>query len=186
MPTYGEPKDSNQESFFFRRHAGKEIRLGVCLLSPYLSNFILVLLRFGRKCSSFGPSHSSSVMLFCKYTKFDNSSSVSEPVMRRATLTRYSGMTLGPKERNTQQLQKYLKIIVDDLLMLYRDSSLIQCPEYLTGAEPNSLSSLHASPVLQVYLFVLHWLASLRTILPCTNYVVLLTTACHSSILIQM
>jgi hypothetical protein len=64
-------KDPNQESFFFGRHTEKEIRLGVSFSLDWsvsrvlIITRILILFRFGRKRSSFGPSHSSGVMSFC-------------------------------------------------------------------------------------------------------------------------
>ncbi|KAJ7937539.1 hypothetical protein B0H13DRAFT_2302706 [Mycena leptocephala] len=39
----------------------------------------------------------------------------------------------GPREQTAEQLQTYLKIIVDDLVMLYDDGILVETPEYPNG-----------------------------------------------------
>lgn len=44
-----------------------------------------------------------------------------------------SGMPPGPKGPTADQLQPSLKIIVDDLIMLYKDGILVQTPEYPKG-----------------------------------------------------
>lgn len=44
-----------------------------------------------------------------------------------------SAMTPGPVEPNAEQLQNYLKVIVDDLLMLYQDGILISTPQFPNG-----------------------------------------------------
>lgn len=39
----------------------------------------------------------------------------------------------GRKEPTAEQLQNYLKIIVDDLIMLYEDGIVVKTPEYPDG-----------------------------------------------------
>ncbi|KAJ7609571.1 hypothetical protein DFH06DRAFT_1017021, partial [Mycena polygramma] len=52
-----------------------------------------------------------------------------------------SGMT-GLKEPTAEQLQPYLKIIVDDLLMLYDDGIVVKTPEYPDGMAAILVSNL--------------------------------------------
>jgi hypothetical protein len=51
-------------------------------------------------------------------------------------------MPPGPKEQTADQLQNYLKIIVDDLVMLYDDGILIEVPGH-----PNGTSTVETSPL---------------------------------------
>jgi hypothetical protein len=44
-----------------------------------------------------------------------------------------SAMTPGPVEPNSEQLQNYLKVIVDDLVMLYQHGILISTPQFPNG-----------------------------------------------------
>lgn len=53
-------------------------------------------------------------------------------------------MTPGPKEPTGQQLQNYMKFIVDDLLKLYDDGIIFHTPAY-----PQGLFVFHQS--LDVY-----------------------------------
>jgi hypothetical protein len=42
-------------------------------------------------------------------------------------------MTPGPSEPNGEQLQNYMKVIVDDLLMLYEEGIVISTPQFSNG-----------------------------------------------------
>ncbi|KAJ6600925.1 hypothetical protein B0H10DRAFT_691173 [Mycena sp. CBHHK59/15] len=83
-------------------------RLVTWKISLFFCSLTTVNVRFGRKTSNYRPSHSSGVMSFC--------------IQNLETSLRYrvenlilSGMTPGPTEPTAEQLQNYLKIIVDDL-----------------------------------------------------------------------
>ncbi|KAJ6534244.1 hypothetical protein B0H19DRAFT_1080731 [Mycena capillaripes] len=57
-----------------------------------------------------------------------------------------SGMT-GQKEPTAKQLQPHLKIIVDDLIMLYEDGIVIKTPEYPDGRITNYLPAKHVKNI---------------------------------------
>lgn len=42
-------------------------------------------------------------------------------------------MTPGPKEPTAEQLQHYLRVIVDDLIMLHEEGILIETAEHTNG-----------------------------------------------------
>ncbi|TDL19286.1 hypothetical protein BD410DRAFT_443930 [Rickenella mellea] len=88
--------------FFDPSDDSGELRLGVTLSLDW----------FGRKTSVYGPSHSSGALSF--------SVSNLPPALRyRAANLLLAAMTPGPTEPSAEQLQHYLKIIVDDLIKLY-------------------------------------------------------------------
>jgi hypothetical protein len=63
-------KDKDDERFFFGPGAAEEIRLGVTFsldweVSIFFYMQVPMHIRFGRKTSNYGPSHSSGVMSFC-------------------------------------------------------------------------------------------------------------------------
>ncbi|KAJ7142858.1 hypothetical protein C8R44DRAFT_866138 [Mycena epipterygia] len=106
----------DKELFFFGPSAKEEVRLGVSFSLDW----------FGRKTSSYGPSHSSGVMSFC-IQNLDMSQ------MYRADNLILNQMPPGPQEPTGQQLQNYLKIVVDDLLKLYEDGIVVKTPEHPNG-----------------------------------------------------
>ncbi|KAJ6565433.1 hypothetical protein B0H10DRAFT_2112909, partial [Mycena sp. CBHHK59/15] len=111
-----ELKDGDGDSFFFSPKAEEEeIRLGVSFSLDW----------FKRSKSSFAPSQSSGVMSFCVQNLTNSLRYRSENLI-------FSGGT-GQKEPTAAQLQHYLKIIVDDLIMLYDDGIMIKTPEYPNG-----------------------------------------------------
>ncbi|KDQ55891.1 hypothetical protein JAAARDRAFT_195137 [Jaapia argillacea MUCL 33604] len=75
--------------------------------------------------SAFASSHSTGVMLFCI--------SNLRPELRYQTKNLLMPIVLpGPSEPMTEQLQNYLKIIVDDLIKLYEEGVRVKtptCPE---------------------------------------------------------
>ncbi|KAF7368239.1 hypothetical protein MVEN_00144000 [Mycena venus] len=133
------------ELFFFGPSAEEELRLGVSFSVDW----------FGRKTSSYGPSHSSGVMSFC-VQNLDMSQ------MYRADNLILSQMPPGPQEPTGQQLQNYLKIIVDDLLKLYEDGIVVKTPEHPNGKLFYSSASM---------------IPDLLTILLCARFVDLRTIA---------
>lgn len=48
-----------------------------------------------------------------------------------------NAMTPGPTEPTSSQLQNYLEVVVDNLLMLYNDGMVVQTPEYPNGTHHN-------------------------------------------------
>ncbi|KAJ7222107.1 hypothetical protein GGX14DRAFT_532195 [Mycena pura] len=96
-----EIKDTRGDSFFYGASSEEEIRLGVSFSLDW----------FDPSKSSFSPSHSSGAMSFC-VQNLPNS---------------LNGMT-GLKKPTAEQLQPYLKIIVDDLIMLYDDGIVVKTP----------------------------------------------------------
>ncbi|KAJ6565709.1 hypothetical protein B0H10DRAFT_2112485 [Mycena sp. CBHHK59/15] len=112
-----ELKDGDGYSFFFSPKAEEEeIRLGVSFSLDW----------FKRSKSSFAPSQSSGVMSFCVQNLTNSLRYRSENLI-------FSGGT-GQKEPAAAQLQHYLKIIVDDLIMLYDDGIMIHM-ENIGGAD---------------------------------------------------
>lgn len=98
--------------------------------------------RFGKKTSSYGPSHSSGVLSFC----IQNLANGLRCVICTKSNTKYSGnhryrahnlilsaMTPGPTEPTSEQLQNYLKLIVDDILMLYNEGIIVKTSEHPNG-----------------------------------------------------
>jgi hypothetical protein len=51
-------------------------------------------------------------------------------------------MLPGPQEPTSQQLQNYLKIIVDDLLELYEEGIIVKTPEHPNGTSFRNSASL--------------------------------------------
>ncbi|KAJ7305462.1 hypothetical protein DFH08DRAFT_825153 [Mycena albidolilacea] len=106
----------DKKRFFFEGDSEKEIRLGVTFSLDW----------FGRKTSNYGPSHSSGVMSYC-VQNFENS------LRYRAENLILGPMPPGPSEQTSEQLQHYLKIVVDDLIMLYDHGIIINPPEHPNG-----------------------------------------------------
>ncbi|KAJ7720064.1 hypothetical protein B0H14DRAFT_3521066 [Mycena olivaceomarginata] len=104
------------ELFFFGSSAEEELRLGVTFSLDW----------FGRKTSSYGPSHSSGVMSFCVQN-------LERSQMYRADNLILCGMLPGPQEPTGDQLQNHLKIVVDDLLELYEHVIIVKTPEHPNG-----------------------------------------------------
>ncbi|KAF7346894.1 hypothetical protein MVEN_01441600 [Mycena venus] len=106
----------DKKRFFFEGDSETEIRLGVTFSLDW----------FGRKTSNYGPSHSSGVMSYC-VQNFENT------LRYRAENLILGPMPPGPSEQTSEQLQHYLKIVVDDLIMLYDDGIIINPPEHPNG-----------------------------------------------------
>lgn len=142
-------KGSDGQSFFFGESSEREIRLGTTIgldwhVSPsYSATFLLRISRFGRKTSSYGPSHSSGVMSTCiqnlleseRYGFYESSFPIliCHEYRYRAENLILHGMPPGPTEPNADQLQHHLKVVVDELILLYDKGIVIKTPEYPNG-----------------------------------------------------
>ncbi|GBE84457.1 hypothetical protein SCP_0604360 [Sparassis crispa] len=93
-----------------------EIRIGVSMSLDWFS------------CSrtSFAPSHSSGPMAFCVQN-------LRESVKYRPQNILVCAMTPGPTEPTAEQVQNYLKLVVDDLLNLYENSVIMKTPSHPDG-----------------------------------------------------
>ncbi|KAJ7755299.1 hypothetical protein DFH07DRAFT_773414 [Mycena maculata] len=106
-------KGPDGKSFFLEGDCDKEIQLGTTISLDW----------FGRKTSSYGPSHLSGAMSFT-IQNFEN------VLKYRADHLILCSMPPGPTEPMSEQLQAYLKLIVDDLIMLYDEGIIIKPPEH--------------------------------------------------------
>ncbi|KDQ05579.1 hypothetical protein BOTBODRAFT_182420 [Botryobasidium botryosum FD-172 SS1] len=101
---------------FFGPDYGDELRIGVTLSLDW----------FSVHRSSFAESHSSGAYSFCIANLF--------PELRyRPKNLLLSGMTPGPKEPTAEQLQEYLILLVDDLIMLLEQGVMIRTPLHPEG-----------------------------------------------------
>lgn len=98
--------------------------------------------------------------------------------MYRAENLILSGMPPGPTEPTSEQLQHYLKIAVDDLIMLHEDGIIIKPPEHPNGLLFRGKSFLlNVSDKFQAYACVSLWSVSLQIIRRCASCAALPITA---------
>ncbi|KAG2742653.1 hypothetical protein P692DRAFT_20879248 [Suillus brevipes Sb2] len=122
----------DQKPFFSDPDDNEELRIGVTMsLDWYILIYLLIfyqinVIRFGRKTSVYGPSHSSGVLSLCV-------SNLPRALRYRAENLLVCFMTPRPKEPTGQQLQNYMKFIMDDLLKLYNDGIIFHTPAYPQG-----------------------------------------------------
>ncbi|GBE85372.1 hypothetical protein SCP_0705590 [Sparassis crispa] len=93
-----------------------EIHLGVSLSLDW----------FSCARTSFSPSHSSGPLAFCVQNLHDN-------LKYRPQNILVCAMTPGPTEPTAEQVQNYLKLVVDDLLNLYENGVIMKTPSYPDG-----------------------------------------------------
>ncbi|KII90042.1 hypothetical protein PLICRDRAFT_29188 [Plicaturopsis crispa FD-325 SS-3] len=119
-------------SLFFGNDAGRdhatELRLGVTLGFD----------GFGFSKSKHSPSHSSGVLSSCV-------GNLPYTLRYRPRNLLVSGITPGPSEFTTEQLQVFMKAFVDDLIKLYEEGLLICTPVYPhdTRSENNFCPKCH-------------------------------------------
>ncbi|KII89951.1 hypothetical protein PLICRDRAFT_571426 [Plicaturopsis crispa FD-325 SS-3] len=128
-----ELKGPDGKKFFDADNDSDELRIGTTLSIDWCERVLCngrvtnhVYLRYGRKTSVYGPSHSSGVASFCI-------SNLREATRYRAGNLIIAYMTPGPTEPTAEQLQHYNKIIVDDLIMLYEHGVFYRSEKYPNG-----------------------------------------------------
>ncbi|EPQ57917.1 hypothetical protein GLOTRDRAFT_91486 [Gloeophyllum trabeum ATCC 11539] len=112
-------KDNNGKRFFARTSLSQpnELRIGVTLSLDW----------FNKNTSNYCGSHSIGIVSFCVTNL--------PPELRYMTSNLLIPVIIpGPSEPTAEQLQKYLKIIVDDLIKLFEEGIMIKTPQYPEGA----------------------------------------------------
>ncbi|EIW80125.1 hypothetical protein CONPUDRAFT_155484 [Coniophora puteana RWD-64-598 SS2] len=114
---WNEAKAPDDTPFFSRTGGDQgELRLGITISLDW----------FGRKSSVYGPSHSSGVLSICI-------SNLPRSKRYRASNLLVSFMTPGPREPTGEELQHYMKLVVDDLLTLFTDGVVYITPDSPEG-----------------------------------------------------
>ncbi|KZT26645.1 hypothetical protein NEOLEDRAFT_1062734, partial [Neolentinus lepideus HHB14362 ss-1] len=111
-------KDSSGKCFFARSSLSQpnELRIGVTFSLDW----------FNKNVSNYCGSHSVGVTSFCV--------SNLPPELRYMTSNLLVPIvTPGPSEPTSEQLQKYLRILVDDLIKLFEEGVMIKTPLYPEG-----------------------------------------------------